>query len=138
MWMGCSLEGGPLGGAPEGEEESEERGGADKVEGLKELLEVARSEKESLQSEVTDLRQELKREKEKAKELWRSNCIQVAEFDNILSQLRQQLGHTSHVGSATWQELALGLRQMMGSGNPSLRDQLHREGAKHLPLQCFP
>ena len=55
---------------------------------------------------MTDLRQELEREKAKAKELWREDCIQAAESDGILSQMEEivqlwkQLAHSSHVGSA--------------------------------------
>lgn len=44
----------------------------------------------------------------KAKDLWRVNCIQVAEFDDTLAEkeeeiarLREQLSHAGHVGAAS-------------------------------------
>lgn len=42
---------------------------------------MAGREKVALHAEVDDLKERLEKEKAKAKDLWRANCMQVAEFD---------------------------------------------------------
>ena len=63
------------------EEEEEER---DEIEYLRAALQAATTENESLKSQVSSLNV-VKKEKARAKEMWRANCEYLAEHDELIA-----------------------------------------------------
>ena len=64
------------------EEEEEER---DEIEYLRAALQAATTENESLKSQVNSLDDVVKKEKARAKEMWRANCEYLAEHDELIA-----------------------------------------------------
>ena len=69
---------------------------------LRKTLKEVSEQKGALQAEVSSLQEALVRERERVSEMWRVNCMQLAEFDSALTakdeeleKLREQLARLS-------------------------------------------
>ena len=78
--------------------EFEEEGEQDEVEYLRVALRAVTAENEGLKNEVRSLNEMVRREKARAKEMWRANCEYLAEHDELttakdaeIEQLKAQL-----------------------------------------------
>ena len=58
---------------------------------LREALRAAEEAQAALQVEVNNLRQQLTQERGKYKQLWGLNCLQMAEFEQVLSEKEEEL-----------------------------------------------
>ena len=73
----------------------------DDLETLRKTLKEVSEQKGALQAEVSSLQEALAGERERVKELWKANCMQLSEFDAALTakddeieKLREQLAHS--------------------------------------------
>ena len=64
---------------------------AEEVETLRTALAEAQSQNEALISESRCLQQDLQKEKERVKEMWKMNCVQLAGFDEALSSKEAEI-----------------------------------------------
>ncbi len=58
---------------------------------LQVALEEANRQRDELQAEVTRLHAALAAERERAKELWRMSCVQISEFDAVLTEKEEEV-----------------------------------------------
>ena len=77
------------GGTSRGSQESE-------VASLTAALEEARRQAESLQTEVSELRHQLTEEKTRFREMWRSNCRCLAEYDSVIAEKDVEIEELKH------------------------------------------
>lgn len=73
------------------DKESEGENIEDDVETLRKSLEEVSEQKGALQAEVSSLQEELAGEKERVKELWKVNCMQLSEFDAALTAKEEEI-----------------------------------------------
>ena len=85
----------PLLDATEPQDETQETTGEDRETAdtatLREALRAAEEAQAALQVEVNNLRQQLTQEGDKYKQLWGLNCLQMAEFEQVLSEKEEEL-----------------------------------------------
>ena len=77
------------GGTSRGSQESE-------VASLTAALEEARRQTESLQAQVSELRHQLTEEKTRFREMWRSNCRCLAEYDSVIAEKDVEIEELKH------------------------------------------
>ena len=87
-----------------------------------EEMETLQQESEAVRIENKELQQQLSREKDRFREMWRTNCRCLAEYDDMLvqkdteiEQLKQRLAEVGYVSSS---EVHHGAELLRSDSNP--------------------
>ena len=132
----------PGGDSPPGDTRDEEHNGGsdDDIEQLREALKEVSEQKGALQAEVSSLQEALARERERVREMWKINCMQLSEFDAALTAKDEEIAKLREQSRSHSQSPSQGVTPLESSGEdevvPPVRPMRQRRG-KAPPVDAF-